>query len=197
MLTPTQPSPPALVAGQASLNFTTMHLRTSLSRILSLTTLVLPVLAQAPSSPSSAPKVVQIVRVSDDTGTLKYFPEQITADPGTFVMFEFYPKVSLDFLCFPFPVQSDPSSRTTQSPNHCSQTPVNLCPPPTPRPSAPVSAPAFIPLPPTSRLAALVPLSSSKSTTPSQSGSTVRSRATVPKEWLWSSIKRQGRQTRH
>lgn len=174
-----------------------MHLHTSLSRFLSLTTLFLSVLAQAPSSPSSAPKIVQIVRVSDDTGALKYFPEQITADPGTFVMFEFYPKVSLGFLCFLLPVRSDRSLRTTQSPSHCLQTPVNLCPPPTPHPSAPVSAPAFIPLPPTSRLAALVPLSSSKSTTPSQSGFTVRSRATVPKEWQWSSIKRQDRQTRH
>lgn len=37
--------------------------------------------------------VVQIVQVSDTNGTLAFFPDQITADVGSVVQFQFYPKV--------------------------------------------------------------------------------------------------------
>lgn len=36
---------------------------------------------------------VQVVRVSDMNSTLKYFPEEIEAQPGSMVQFQFYPKV--------------------------------------------------------------------------------------------------------
>jgi len=40
-------------------------------------------------------RVVQIVTVSDNTGALKFFPENIKADVGSVVQFQFYPKVHL------------------------------------------------------------------------------------------------------
>lgn len=42
----------------------------------------------------SAGTVVQIVTVSDNNGSLAFFPEQVTAQPGSLVQFQFYPKVS-------------------------------------------------------------------------------------------------------
>jgi plastocyanin len=38
--------------------------------------------------------VVQIVSVSDANGSLKYYPDNIKAAPGTVVQFQFHPKVS-------------------------------------------------------------------------------------------------------
>lgn len=38
-------------------------------------------------------KVVQIVQVGDNNGSLKFFPENIVAEPGSVVQFQFYPKV--------------------------------------------------------------------------------------------------------
>jgi plastocyanin len=37
---------------------------------------------------------VQVVQVSDMNATLKYYPEDIKAEPGSMVQFQFYPKVS-------------------------------------------------------------------------------------------------------
>ena len=36
---------------------------------------------------------VQVVKVSDMNATLKYYPEEIMAEPGSMVQFQFYPKV--------------------------------------------------------------------------------------------------------
>lgn len=52
-----------------------------------------------PVNPAPLPKrqgsntVVQIVNVSDNNGTLKFFPENVVADVGSIVQFQFYPKV--------------------------------------------------------------------------------------------------------
>lgn len=40
---------------------------------------------------------VQVVRVSDMNATLKYYPEEIQAEPGSLVQFQFYPKVRTAF----------------------------------------------------------------------------------------------------
>ena len=40
---------------------------------------------------------VQVVKVSDMNATLKYYPEEIQAEPGSLVQFQFYPKVRLKF----------------------------------------------------------------------------------------------------
>jgi len=37
---------------------------------------------------------VQVVQVSDMNSTLKFRPEEIKAEPGSMVQFQFYPKVS-------------------------------------------------------------------------------------------------------
>jgi plastocyanin len=37
---------------------------------------------------------VQVVQVSDMNSTLKFNPEEIKAEPGSMVQFQFYPKVS-------------------------------------------------------------------------------------------------------
>lgn len=37
---------------------------------------------------------VQVVQVSDQNATLRYYPEDIKAEPGSMVQFQFYPKVS-------------------------------------------------------------------------------------------------------
>ena len=43
---------------------------------------------------SGGERIVQIVQVSDTNGTLKFFPEEVRADVGSVVQFQFYPKVS-------------------------------------------------------------------------------------------------------
>lgn len=53
------------------------------------------------SWPSSTSKpgtvMVQVVQVSDKNGTtLRYYPEKIQAPPGSWVQFQFYPKVTPD-----------------------------------------------------------------------------------------------------
>lgn len=47
-----------------------------------------------PNDPS-APRLVQVVRVSDNNGTLRFFPDKVKANVGDVVQFHFYPKVSL------------------------------------------------------------------------------------------------------
>lgn len=42
----------------------------------------------------AAGTIVQIVTVSDNNGSLAFFPDQVTAAPGSLVQFQFYPKVS-------------------------------------------------------------------------------------------------------
>lgn len=61
---------------------------------------------QEPTSPSTTPtpssdpndpnatRLVQVVKVSDNNGTLKFWPESIKANVGDVVQFHFYPKVS-------------------------------------------------------------------------------------------------------
>jgi plastocyanin len=59
-------------------------------------------MANTPSPPSGTSMAgpdgnmvsVQVVRVSDMNATLKYYPEEIKAEPGSMVQFQFYPKVS-------------------------------------------------------------------------------------------------------
>jgi hypothetical protein len=47
-----------------------------------------------PSATSSGSVLVQVVQVSDPTGTtLRYYPEQVVAPPGSWVQFQFQPKV--------------------------------------------------------------------------------------------------------
>jgi hypothetical protein len=41
--------------------------------------------------------IVQVVSVADANGSLKYFPNKITAAPGTIVQFQFHPKVCAIF----------------------------------------------------------------------------------------------------
>ena len=36
---------------------------------------------------------VQVVQVSDRNATLKFYPEEIKAEPGSMVQFQFYPNV--------------------------------------------------------------------------------------------------------
>lgn len=44
------------------------------------------------STPSGTVNV-QVVKVSDSNGTLRFFPDDIQADPGDIVLFYFYPQV--------------------------------------------------------------------------------------------------------
>src|ERR1700735_5102454 len=47
-----------------------------------------------PSATSSGTVLVQVVQVSDPTGsTLRYYPEKVVAPPGSWVQFQFQPKV--------------------------------------------------------------------------------------------------------
>ena len=47
-----------------------------------------------PSTTSSGTVMVQVVQVSDSTGsTLRYYPEKVVASPGSWVQFQFQPKV--------------------------------------------------------------------------------------------------------
>lgn len=48
---------------------------------------------QAPAP--NGERVVQIVTVSNANGTLKFFPENVKADVGSVVQFQFYPKVNI------------------------------------------------------------------------------------------------------
>lgn len=43
-------------------------------------------------------RVVQIVTVSDTSGALKFFPEQVVADVGSVIQFQFYPKVKIPLI---------------------------------------------------------------------------------------------------
>lgn len=49
--------------------------------------------AAPPGASTSGTVLVQVVHVSDNNGSLKYFPESVVAAPGTLVEFVFYPKV--------------------------------------------------------------------------------------------------------
>lgn len=46
------------------------------------------------SGPDGNMVSVQVVKVSDMNATLKFVPEEIKAEPGSMVQFQFYPKVS-------------------------------------------------------------------------------------------------------
>ena len=50
--------------------------------------------ADADSSGDGNLVSVQVVQVSSQNATLKYYPEEIRAQPGSMVQFQFYPKVS-------------------------------------------------------------------------------------------------------
>ena len=47
------------------------------------------------SKRQSSERVVQIVNVGDNNGSLRFFPEKIVAEVGSIVQFQFYPKVCL------------------------------------------------------------------------------------------------------
>ena len=54
-----------------------------------------PVSPEALNKRQGSEKVVQIVQVGDNSGSLKFFPEKIVAEVGSVVQFQFYPKVCL------------------------------------------------------------------------------------------------------
>lgn len=58
-------------------------------------------LASLASCTEHMERVVQIVTVGDNTGALKFFPENVKADVGSVVQFQFYPKVYLGPSCSP------------------------------------------------------------------------------------------------
>jgi len=43
--------------------------------------------------------IVQIVSVSDQNGSLKYFPDSVQAAPGSIVQFQYHPKVTFSDHC--------------------------------------------------------------------------------------------------
>ena len=67
---------------------------------------------------------VQVVQVSDMNSTLKFFPEEIKAEAGSMVQFQFYPKVSRTWLPTSNP-STDTRTRITPSPNQPLTSPVN------------------------------------------------------------------------
>jgi plastocyanin len=51
------------------------------------------------SSPSPSGMVnVHVIQVSDNNGTLRFFPDDIKADAGSMVQFQFHPKVCHDLI---------------------------------------------------------------------------------------------------
>jgi hypothetical protein len=75
-----------------------------LAKVFFTSSLLLATGAMAQSSSSSGPTnvagpdgnlvSVQVVQVSDMNATLKYYPEEIEAEAGSLVQFQFYPKVT-------------------------------------------------------------------------------------------------------
>lgn len=57
-----------------------------------------PALISRQTQDPNKPVTIQIVDVGDSNGSLKYFPEKITAEIGSIVQFHFYPKVSQDLI---------------------------------------------------------------------------------------------------
>lgn len=76
---------------------------------------------QEPAPPAAgSEKLVQIVTVSDAAGALKFFPENIKADVGSVVQFQFYPKnhtiteSSFDAPCVPIAANLTTAERPGQ-----------------------------------------------------------------------------------